>query len=602
MMATEERGVIPATIAPAKAWLRALEMTAPITRNRDRVLPTVIQEVAARMGDAPALLSNRECLTYRGLAERANQYARWALHQGLAKGDVVCLMMTNRPEYFAIWLGITSVGVVVSLLNTNLVGSSLAHCIRIVSPKIIIVSAEYFDTLSATLPQLGQSPAIWTHGQEGAPHPRIDRDIQLYSGEALRGSERRAPAIEDLALFIYTSGTTGMPKAAKVSHVRTMQWSHWFAGMMDVQPTDRMYNCLPMYHSVGGVQVVGAMLVAGGAVVIRERFSASQFWDDIVRWECTLFEYIGELCRYLLHAAPSANETAHRVRLACGNGLAPEVWDAFKDRFRIPQILEFYAATEGSVSLFNVQGKRGAIGHIPPYLSHRFSPALVSIDIETGEPARNKQGFCVACAPNQAGEALGKVVNDRSNLGSRFEGYTSEEASEKKILRNVFEHDDAWFRTGDLMRKDEKGYYYFVDRIGDTFRRKGENVATTEVAEAICEFPGVRHANVYGVAVPGVEGRVGMATLVIDGELDLAEFRRHLASCLPPYAKPVFLRIRNQVDLTGTFKYSKTELVREGFDPGVCAGQLYFDSAEAEAFIPLDKELYRRIQDGEFRL
>ena len=602
MMATEERSVIPATIAPAKAWLRALEMTAPIARNRDRVFPTVIEEIAARMGDAPALLSGRECLTYRGLAERANQYARWALDQGLAKGDVVCLMMTNRPEYFAIWLGITSVGVVVSLLNTNLVGSSLAHCIRIASPKSIIVSAEYFDTLTAILPQLEQSPSIWTHGLEDSVHLRIDREIQLYSGEVQRGSERRPLAIEDPALLIYTSGTTGMPKAAKVSHGRAMQWSHWFAGMMDVQPADRMYNCLPMYHSVGGVQVVGALLVAGGAVVIREKFSASQFWDDIVRWDCTLFEYIGELCRYLLHATPSANETEHRIRLACGNGLAPEIWNAFKDRFRIPQILEFYAATEGSVSLFNVQGKRGAIGHIPPYLSHRFSPALISIDVETGEPARSKQGFCIACAPNQAGEALGKVVNDHSNLGSRFEGYTSAEASEKKILRDVFEHGDAWFRTGDLMRKDEKGYYYFVDRIGDTFRRKGENVATTEVAEAISEFPGVKHANVYGVAVPGVEGRVGMATVAIDGELDLAEIRRHLASCLPPYARPVFMRIRNQVDLTGTFKYSKTELVSEGYDPGACADQVYFDSPEVDAFIPVDRELYRRIQQEEFRL
>ena len=602
MMATEERGVSATTIAPAKAWLRALELTAPITRNPDRVLPSVIQEVAARMGDAPALLSNRECLTYRGLAERVNQYARWALDQGLAKGDVVCLMMSNRPEYFAIWLGITSVGVVVSLLNTNLVGSSLAHCIRIVSPKCIIVSAEYVDTLTGVLPQLGQSPEIWTHGLEDPPHQSIDRDIQLHSGETLRDSERRAPAIEDLALYIYTSGITGMPKAAKVSHVRAMQWSHWFAGMMDVKPADRMYNCLPMYHSVGGVQVVGAMLVSGGAVVIREKFSASQFWDDIVRWDCTLFEYIGELCRYLLHGAPSANEADHRIRLACGNGLAPEIWDTFKDRFRIPQILEFYAATEGSVSLFNVQGKRGAIGHVPPYLSHRFSPALISIDIETGEPSRNRQGFCTGCAPNQAGEALGKILTDHSNLGSRFEGYISTEASEKKILRNVFERGDAWFRTGDLMRKDEKGYYYFVDRIGDTFRRKGENVATSEVAEAICEFPGIKHANVYGIAVPGVEGRVGMATLVVDGELDLAEFRRHLAGCLPPYARPVFLCIRNQVDLTGTFKYSKTELVREGYDPGVCVGQLYFYHAEVETFIPLDKELYRRVQEGEFRL
>jgi fatty-acyl-CoA synthase len=600
MMAIEKSDAVPAGVSPAKAWLRALEMTAPIPRNRFRVLPAVIEEVAARMGDAPALLSDRESLSYSALAQRANQYARWALDQGLAKGDVVCLLMTNRPEYFAIWLGLTSVGVVVSLLNTNLVGSSLVHCIRIVSPKQIIVSAEYVDTLTSILPQLEPSLSIWTHGHEDAPHPRIDRDMESYSGATLSQGERRAPTIDDRALYIYTSGTTGLPKAANVSHARAMQWSHWFAGMMDVQPLDRMYNCLPMYHSVGGVQVPGAMLAAGGAVVIRERFSAGSFWSDIVRWDCTLFEYIGELCRYLLHTESSAHEAEHRIRLACGNGLSPEIWDAFKDRFRIPQILEFYAATEGSVSLFNVQGMRGAIGHIPPYLSHRFSPGLVVIDVETGEPARNEQGLCVSCAGNQVGEALGKIINDASNAGSRFEGYTSKEASEKKILRDVFERGDAWFRTGDLMRKDERGYYYFVDRIGDTFRRKGENVATTEVAEAICEFPGVKHANVYGVAVPGVEGRVGMAAVVTDGDMQLDEFRKHLASCLPSYARPVFLRIRNQVDLTGTFKYSKTELVRQGYDPDACADKLYFDNSEK--FAPLDNDLYRRIQGGEFRL
>jgi fatty-acyl-CoA synthase len=600
MMTIDKSDVTLAGISPAKAWLRALEMTAPIARNRYRTLPTVIEEVAARMGDAPALLSDSESLTYGALMQRANQYARWALQQGLAKDDVVCLLMTNRPEYFAAWLGITSVGGVVSLLNTNLVGASLAHCIRIVSPKQIVVSAEFVDTLTEVLPQLDRSPAIWTHGRDNAPFPRIDREIERYSGEPLGSSERRSPAIEDLALYIYTSGTTGLPKAAKVSHVRVMQWSHWFAGMMDVQPIDRMYNCLPMYHSVGGVQAIGAMLAAGGSVVVREKFSARQFWDDVVRWDCTLFQYIGELCRYLLHAEFSANETQHRIRLACGNGLAAEIWDGFKQRFRIPQFLEFYAATEGNVSLFNIRGKRGAIGHIPPYLTHRFSPLLVVTDIETTDPARNELGLCIPCASNQVGEALGQIVDDASNSGSRFEGYTSAEASEKKILRDVMEPGDRWFRTGDLMRRDEKGYYYFVDRIGDTFRRKGENVATSEVAEVICGFSGVQHANVYGVAVPGVEGRVGMATLVIDQVLDMTGLRKHLAGRLPAYARPAFLRIREQVDLTGTFKYSKTDLVREGYDPQACADLLYFDNADE--FIPLDKELYERIQGGEFRL
>jgi len=437
------------------------------------------------------------------------------------------------------------------------------------------------------------------HGEGDTQFGRIDSEIERHSGEPLIDGERRTPSIDDLALYIYTSGTTGLPKAARVSHMRAMQWGHWFAGMMDVNSIDRMYNCLPMYHSVGGVQVIGAMLTSGGSVVIREKFSASQFWDDVVRWECTLFQYIGELCRYLLQSAPSANEREHRIRMACGNGLSAEIWDAFKDRFRVPQILEFYAATEGSVSLFNIQGKRGAIGHVPGYLAHRFSPLLVATDIETNDPVRNEDGLCAKCGLNEAGEALGKIVDDASNRGTRFEGYIDGEDSENKILRNVLASGDAWFRTGDLMRKDEKGYYYFVDRIGDTFRRKGENVATSEVAEAICAFPGIQHANVYGVAVDGVEGRVGMAALVAAGALDLAGLRKHLTRCLPSYAKPVFVRLCSEATVTGTFKYSKGDLLREGYDPDACGDALYFD--DGDAFVSLDKDLYGRIQAGEFR-
>jgi fatty-acyl-CoA synthase len=586
----------------ALPWLRALELTKPIASHRTRIFPTVIEEIAARQGSKPALLSDRESLTYRELTERANQYARWTLEQGLAKGDVICLLMTNRPEYIAIWLGITSTGVVASLLNTHLAGTSLAHCIRVVSPKLIITAAECVDTLTAALPQRGSSPVIWVHGAGVAALPRIDLELARHSVEPLTGQERRETVIDDLALYIFTSGTTGLPKAARVSHARVMQWSHWFAGMMQATADDRMYNCLPMYHSVGGVQAPGAVMVASGTVVIRERFSASEFWTDILRWDCTLFQYIGELCRYLLHAAPSAVETAHHLRLACGNGMAPEVWDAFKDRFHIPQILEFYAATEGNISLFNVQGKRGAIGHIPGYLAHRFSPALVLLDVECGEPVRNEMGFCIPCAPNQIGEALGKVIDDPSSVGRRFDGYKSEEDSSKKVLRGVFETGDVWIRSGDLMRRDEHGFFYFIDRVGDTFRRKGENVATSDVAAAICEFPGIRHANVYGVTVPGTEGRVGMAAVVAETELDLAAFHQHLKSRLPYYARPLFLRMRTSADVTGTFKYSTTELARQGYDPNAIADALYFERVETNEFVPLDKHLFDRIQAGEIRL
>jgi fatty-acyl-CoA synthase len=588
--------------SPAKAWQRALELTAPIARNRSRILPIVIEESAARWADAPALLSDSDCLTYRALSSRANQYARWALSEGIGKGEVVCLLMSNCPEYMAIWLGLTSVGVVVALLNTNLRGPSLAHSIRAVSPEQLIVSESFAGIIREAVTHLDPLPSIRIHAGSNRSPQQLDIDISSVSNGSLTAEERRDTCIDDLALHIYTSGTTGLPKAANISHGRVMQWSHWFAGMMDVAPSDRMYNCLPMYHSVGGVQSTGAMLVGGGSVVLREKFSASSVWPEIVRWDCTLFQYIGELGRYMLHTESSEDESRHRIRLACGNGLSSEIWDAFKERFQIPRILEFYAATEGSLSLFNVEGKRGSIGRTPPYLSHRFAPALVLVDTETGEPIRNAEGFCVRSSTNLPGEALSKLPVDPANIAGRFEGYRATEESEKKILRNVFAPGDAWVRTGDLMRKDEQGFFYFVDRLGDTFRWKGENVATAEVAETICSWQGIRNAVVYGVAVPGAEGRAGMAAIVVDGELDLPSFRAHLSRQLPAYARPLFLRILEQMEITGTFKYSKADLVRQGFNPSASKDPIYFNDAESLSFIPLGVELHDRIQSGKLRL
>jgi fatty-acyl-CoA synthase len=580
----------------SRAWLRALELTAPITRKRERVLPVIVDELGEKLGDKPALLSDRECLSYRQLAWRSRQYSRWALAQGVGKGDVVGLLMPNRPEYLAIWLGISRVGGIVALLNTNLTGQSLARSIEAAAPQHFIVDAELAEALDTALPHLAHPPQIWPHGGRD----RLEQHLDSLPDTLLDSGELRDVTIDDRALYIYTSGSTGMPKAVNVSHARVLQWGLWFAGMMDAQPTDRLYNCLPMYHSVGGVLAPGAMLAAGGSLVVREKFSASQFWNDISRWECTAFQYIGELCRYLQHRPWSEKETTHRLRLACGNGLAPSVWAAFQERFNIPQILEFYAATEGGISLFNVQGKPGAIGHIPPYLVHRFAPALVAFDFEQGAPARDENGFCIRCGVNEPGEAIGKMQNDPGSAGSRYEGYTNSAETEKKILRNVFAPGDAWVRTGDLMRQDDKGFFYFVDRIGDTFRWKGENVATSEVAQELCAFEGVLHASVYGVAIPGTEGRAGMAALVCDGELDLAALQRHLTERLPAYACPLFLRLCPQAELTGTFKYAKTDLIRQGFNPSECGDPLYFH--HQGAFTPIDAPLYDSILAGSIRL
>jgi fatty-acyl-CoA synthase len=530
-----------------------------------------------------------------------NRYARWALAEGVGPGDTVCLLMPNRPEYLAVWLGISQIGGVIALLNTNLTGPSLAHCIRIAAARHIIVAAELAEAYQSAAPHLSQPPKLWRHGPAPSDGARLDVALGAHDGGALSAAERRDIRHADRALLIYTSGTTGLPKAANVSHHRIMMWSHWFAGLADMRGDDRMYNCLPMYHSVGGVVAVGAALVNGGSAVVQERFSARQFWDDVARWNCTLFQYIGELCRYLVAATPHPAERRHNLRLTCGNGMSADVWTRFQERFAIPRILEFYAATEGTFSLYNVEGRVGAIGKVPGFLAARNPIALVRFDHDTGRPLRDADGFCIRCARDEPGEAIGRIDRDGRDLATRFEGYASGADTEKKILRDVFAPGDAYMRSGDLMRIDAQGFYYFVDRVGDTFRWKGENVATLEVEAVLCGCPDVSEATVYGVTVPGAEGRAGMALIVAEGAPDLEAIARHLRA-LPDYGRPVFLRIAPSLAVTATFKHKKRELVEEGFDPSRIAEPLYvFDRARG-AYVVLDCELFATIESGAMRL
>jgi fatty-acyl-CoA synthase len=563
----------------SKAWLRALEMTAKIEDAPTRILPAVIQELGARFGEAPALIAASETFSHARLAARTNQVSRWALAQNIRKGDTVCLLLPNCPDYLAIWLGITAIGGIVALLNANLKGEALGHCIAVAAPTHIIAAECWSRGLTTTA-------QLWHYGEA------FLRLLEGFSGDAL--AHDRDVTLNDRALLIYTSGTTGLPKAAHISHRRVMSWTHWFAGMTGAGPDDRLYNCLPMYHSVGGVVASGAVLLGGGAVILREKFSARAFWRDVADSGATIFQYIGELCRYLL--AADSERPEHKLRLAVGNGLSGDVWEAFQNRFAIPQILEFYAATEGNFSLYNVEGRAGSIGRIPPFLAHRFPTAIVKFDDETGLPARGPDGLCRAVARGDSGEAIGKIAGG----AARFEGYTDPAATEKKILRDVFAPGDAWVRSGDLMRQDTQGFFYFVDRIGDTFRWKGENVATTEVAAAAASAPGVKAVNIYGVSVPGQSGKCGMAALEVEEGFDPEHFRAHMALRLPAYARPVFLRIVESLALTETFKQKKQLLAQEGFDPATIADPLFADCGTGYA--PLDSETYARISSGLIRL
>jgi fatty-acyl-CoA synthase len=581
---------------------KALARVTPMALRRTRTYPDVVEELAARYSDRPALISDRERFTYAQYNARGNRYARWAKASGVVKGDTICLLMPNRPEFVAIWLGITRMGGVVGLLNTNLTGAALAHCINIVAPKHVIVAAELADSFAGAEQLMTVKPTVWSHGDCGSDRPRIDEAVLNFSEDPIARGDRPPLTLDDRCLYVYTSGTTGLPKAANVNHYRVRAAMEAFAAVMGVTANDRMYNCLPLYHTSGGVIAICAALREGGSVFIREKFSARQFWDDVVDNECTLFQYIGELCRYLVNAPPNPRESRHSLRLCCGNGLRPDIWETFRNRFAIKDIREFYAATEGNAVLFNVDNTPGAIGRVPKWAGFIFPLSVVRFDVDKEELVRGADGFCQECSPDEIGELVSRILISALKPGQRFDGYSDRSATEKKILRDAFEPGDMWFRSGDLVRRDAQGYFYFVDRVGDTFRWKGENVATSEVAELIHTFDAVREANVYGVPVAGREGKVGMVAMVVVGDFDLAAFRTYLQEHLSPYARPLFVRLQKEIETTSTFKQRKLELVRDGFDPTKVTDPLYFDDAVAGAYVPLDAELFRRIQAADIRV
>jgi fatty-acyl-CoA synthase len=588
--------------AYVRGILRALLRVTPMARHKERTYPEVAEELARRYGDRPALLSDRETLTFAGFNARANRYARWAMANGVNKGDVVCLLMPNRPELPAIWLGIARGGGVVALLNTNLTGAALAHCINLVSPKHIIVAAEFGDAFATAAPLLEADAQVWRHGAPADGSPRVDEAVMAFADGPIPQSERPKLTLDDRCLYIYTSGTTGLPKAANINHYRVLAAMVAFAAVMDTKESDRIYDCLPLYHTVGGVVAIGAALTVGGSVFIRERFSARQFWDDVVDHDCTIFQYIGELCRYLVNAPPHPKEKQHKLRLCCGNGLRPDIWENFRRRFGIRHIREFYAATEGNAILFNFDDTTGSVGRVPRWARKIFPIAVVRFDIDREEPVRGPDGLCIECNPDEIGEVVSKIMIDPLRPGQRFEGYADRAATERKILRDAFDKGDSWFRTGDLMRRDARGYYFFVDRIGDTFRWKGENVSTSEVSELITVFAGIVETNVYGVAVAGRDGRVGMAAIVAAANLDLAALHRHVHEKLSPYARPLFLRLQKEIETTSTFKQRKVDLVRDGFDPARTADPIFFDDPRRGAYVRVDSALFQEIQSGAIRL
>lgn len=574
-------------------WLKDLS---PESSN---LLPDDFEAVCDKFGSSPAIIFEGKTWNYGQLDSRANRYAHWAQSIGLKAGDVVALFMQNRPDYIAAWYGLSKVGVVTALINNNLQGGALLHCVTVAKSKAVIVGAEIMDLWATIEGQTGEIP-VWIGGATIANQGDLDRSLNAQPSTRPSRAGRETLLGKDPCLYVYTSGTTGNPKAATLSHMRVQGMTRSFIGATRTGPGDRVYCPLPLYHGTGGICGVGIALNTGAALVLRRKFSATGFWDDIVDNNCTVFVYIGELFRYLVSAPVHPKERLHKIKSCFGNGLRADVWARADERFGVPLIAEFYGSTEGNVSFINVDGKLGAVGRIPKYAKKRFNVELVKFDIESEQPIRGADGLCELCDPDEVGEAIGKI--DLATARGRFDGYANDKAAtEKKLLRNVFEEGDLWFRTGDLLKQDSDGYFYFVDRIGDTYRWKSENVSTNEVSEALGTFDGIDQANVYGVDVPHADGRAGMAVVVAQISVDIKAFSDHVRRELPSYAVPLFLRFKSEVEVTGTFKYRKVELVAEGFNPSTISDQMFYMAQPSGQYEPLTPEIFAKIQAGEIR-
>ncbi len=577
---------------------RTLKRVKSIAPDSPNLICDDIQAAVEEWRDRTAMTFEGRTVSYGELDAIANRLAHWGKGQNLRRGQTVALFMPNRLEYFAIWYGLSKIGVVTALINNQLSGVALAHCLNISAASCIIVDAETSPVFEAArslldkpLPQWIMGPA---HGEQRDLVQALKSCSQLPPDKVVREDVRA----HDTALLIFTSGTTGLPKAARITHVRAQLYMRGFAGSTGAKASDRIYVALPLYHATGGLCALGAALLNGGSVFLRRKFSASHFWHEAIDEQCTMFVYIGELCRYLVNQPPSDDEARHKIRMAFGNGLRPDIWPVMKNRFRIPEILEFYGSTEGNVSMFNFDGREGAIGRAPKWLRNRFNVRLAQFDVESEEPIRGTNGLCIECGPGQIGECIGQIGGDAR---SEYTGYVSKTESEKKVLHDVFEKGDRWFATGDLMKTDADGYFYFVDRIGDTFRWKGENVSTNEVAERLLGTPGVKEANVYGVEVTGSEGRAGMAGLVVGPEFDIKAFGDEVARELPAYAQPLFVRILPSLDTTGTFKIRKMDLIADGYDPGKFKGPLYFHDPK-KGYVKVTKGVFEKISAGTVKL
>uniref|UniRef100_A0A8C6WSZ8 Arachidonate--CoA ligase n=1 Tax=Neogobius melanostomus TaxID=47308 RepID=A0A8C6WSZ8_9GOBI len=554
-------------------------------------IPKIFAETVQRHGNKTALIfeGTGERWTFRQLDEYSNRVANLLLQRGFKEGDVVAVFMENSSQYVGLWLGMAKIGVEAALINFNLRLEALVHCVTISNAKAVVFGSELTEAVSEIHSSMRKAVQMLCSG---------DLIMLLYRLQMLTVVSLSA---SDRLFYIYTSGTTGMPKAAIVVHSRYYRMAALVYYGFRMTSDDVLYDCLPLYHSAGNIVGVGQCIIHGMTVVIRKKFSASRFWDDCAKYNCTIVQYIGEICRYLLNQPVRVTERQHRVRMALGNGLRQSIWEEFMNRFNIPQIAEFYGATECNCSVGNFGNEVGACGFNSQILPFIYPIRLVRVDEETMELIRGPDGVCIPCKPGEPGQLVGKII--QNDPLRRFDGYVNQSATSKKIAHSVFKKGDSAYLSGDVLIMDKYGHMFFKDRTGDTFRWKGENVSTTEVEGTLSRLLDMKDVVVYGVEVPGAEGKAGMAAIADPSQSsDLDKLVKDMEKALPPYARPVFLRFLPEVNKTGTFKFQKTELRRDGFDPSTVSDRMFFLDSSRGRYVPLDDELHRSIIAGKVKL
>jgi fatty-acyl-CoA synthase len=568
---------VPGVLADVPVMVRGV-LTGLLARPTSKTsIGKVFQERAARFGDRVFLRFGEQQLTYREANATANRYAAVLAARGVGRGDIVGVMLRNSPNAVLMMLAVVKCGAIAGMLNYHQRGEVLAHSLGLLDAKVLVVESDLID-------------AVDECGGAGVA-PTTIGEMERLAATAPTTDPASASAVlaKDTAFYIFTSGTTGHPKASVMTHRRWLSALAAFGGLgLRLRGSDTLYSCLPLYHNNALTVAVGSVINSGATLALGKSFSASRFWDEVIASDATAFIYIGEVCRYLLNQPAKPTDRAHKVRVIAGNGLRPEIWDEFTTRFGIARVCEFYAASEGNTAFINIFNVPRSTGIAPMPL------AYVQYDPDTGEPLRGEDGRVRRVPSGEPGLLLSPV-----NRLQPFDGYTDPRASEKKLVRNAFREGDCWFNTGDVMSPQGMGHAAFVDRLGDTFRWKGENVATTQVERALAADKSVEESAVFGVEIPHTGGRAGMAAVKLgDGvEFDGNAVAHTVYDQLPGYALPLFVRVVESMEHTTTFKSRKVDLREQGYGPDI-ADPLYVLAGRDEGYVPFYDEYPDEVAAG----